>query len=78
MDADNHALAALRYLISKLDARFIAKLRKRASADGGIETDTIDALSEEEKQDKIEQTQRSTLNIKPWLRNDNEALWDVK
>jgi hypothetical protein len=28
IDAHNHALAALRYLIAKLDARFIARLRK--------------------------------------------------
>jgi Terminase RNaseH-like domain len=28
IDAHNHALAALRYLIAKLDSRFIARLRK--------------------------------------------------
>jgi hypothetical protein len=32
IDAHNHALAALRYLIAKLDARFIARLRKPGSA----------------------------------------------
>ncbi len=31
VDADNHALAALRYLISRLDARFMARLRKRST-----------------------------------------------
>jgi Terminase RNaseH-like domain/Terminase large subunit, T4likevirus-type, N-terminal len=30
IDAHNHALAALRYLIAKLDARFVARLRKPA------------------------------------------------
>lgn len=29
IDSDNHALAALRYLISKLDAGFLARLRQR-------------------------------------------------
>ena len=29
MDEHNHALGALRYLIAALDARFIARLRKR-------------------------------------------------
>ena len=32
VDEHNHALGALRYLISALDARFIAKLRKRPDA----------------------------------------------
>src|SRR5439155_27379335 len=29
IDADNHALAALRYLVSKIDSRFLARLRQR-------------------------------------------------
>ncbi len=29
LDADNHALAALRYLISRIDARFLARLRRQ-------------------------------------------------
>ena len=32
MDEHNHALGALRYLIAALDARFIARLRKRPDA----------------------------------------------
>lgn len=39
VDEHNHALAALRYLISRLDAHFVARLRRRAppeaSPDGG-------------------------------------------
>jgi hypothetical protein len=31
VDEDNHALAALRYLVSRLDARFIARLRRPGS-----------------------------------------------
>jgi hypothetical protein len=33
IDAHNHALAALRYLVSRLDARFIARLRRPFSRD---------------------------------------------
>jgi hypothetical protein len=33
VDEHNHALAALRYLISRLDARFIARLRRRPAPD---------------------------------------------
>ncbi len=33
VDAHNHALAALRYLVSRLDARFIARLRRGPSAE---------------------------------------------
>jgi phage terminase large subunit len=29
LDRDNHALAALRYLVARLDARFLARLRRR-------------------------------------------------
>ncbi len=39
VDEHNHALGALRYLVSKLDARFIARLRKRGTADGPPEDD---------------------------------------
>jgi hypothetical protein len=35
IDSDNHALAALRYLIWKIDARFMAKLKRRAE-DGPV------------------------------------------
>ena len=31
IDAHNHALAALRYLVSKLDERFVVQFRRQAS-----------------------------------------------
>src|SRR5271154_6631366 len=40
IDAHNHALAALRYLIAKLDARFIARLRKPTIATERRERET--------------------------------------
>jgi hypothetical protein len=36
VDEHNHALGALRYLISRLDARFIARLRKRPTGGTGV------------------------------------------
>jgi hypothetical protein len=48
VDADNHALAALRYLISRLDARFLARLRRgrpeppAPSADNRLSPDNED------------------------------------
>jgi hypothetical protein len=43
VDDHNHALGALRYLIAALDARFIAKLRKRPEAKTPIIVDPIDS-----------------------------------
>lgn len=42
IDDHNHALGALRYLVSRIDARFIAKLRRTAPAEGPIEDDAQD------------------------------------
>jgi hypothetical protein len=48
VDEHNHALGALRYLVSRIDSRFIAKLRRKApsAADGPIETDAIEEAGE--------------------------------
>jgi len=44
VDANNHALAALRYLISQLDARFLARLRSRKPAtDNDLDRQRADA-----------------------------------
>jgi Terminase large subunit, T4likevirus-type, N-terminal len=42
IDEHNHALGALRYLISRIDARFIAQLRTKAPAEGPVETEALD------------------------------------
>jgi hypothetical protein len=54
-DEHNHALAALRYLVSKLDAGRMGRLRRTAPTD-----DDPSPLHQAER---------------PWLRLDNEALW---
>jgi hypothetical protein len=42
VDENNHALGALRYLISRLDSRFIARLRRQAPAEGPVEVEVLD------------------------------------
>jgi hypothetical protein len=59
VDAHNHALAALRYLVSKLDARQMARLAGRK---GGGDT----AGEEAQERERTE---------KKWLSVGNEALW---
>ncbi|HEV3255383.1 MAG TPA: hypothetical protein VG013_00755 [Gemmataceae bacterium] len=60
VDDQNHALAALRYLISMLDARHMARLRKRSRQPDG----TPEAQAQPKPQPR------------PWLSVFNEQLWD--
>ncbi len=69
IDADNHALAALRYLISRLDHHFIARLRQKPK-DGPPELPEF-AKADPEKTKEYQKTH----GVKPWLRVDNPALW---
>jgi hypothetical protein len=62
LDANNHALAALRYLISRLDERRMARLRRAAPA--APEPPAAPSPSSAEPQPKDR-----------WLRLDNEDLW---
>jgi hypothetical protein len=39
IDDHNHALGALRYLVSRLDARFLARLRRKGEAEPAIATE---------------------------------------
>lgn len=69
VDEHNHALGALRYLISRLDSRFIAKLRGKAKSEGRIEVDTIDAID-------IEETAQAVHNAKPAPRSNRLDIND--
>lgn len=54
LDENNHALGALRYLVSRLDSRFMAALRKKANtSDGPIEQAEIEAAITEDFREKI-------------------------
>jgi hypothetical protein len=71
IDEHNHALGALRYLVSRLDARFIARLRKLT---GG--RDTVEGPIEEEP---VEQTGNSARKDREHQRRDmwnNEDVWE--
>lgn len=71
VDEDNHALGALRYLISRLDGRFIAKLRKIAPTQSErIEEDILD---EDETRQAVFAINRPKLIEQVDLRN--EDLW---
>lgn len=59
VDQNNHALAALRYLISRLDARFLAKFRHPGNPDSP--EGTVPAKPDNP--------------TAPWLRYDNPSLW---
>jgi hypothetical protein len=61
VDEHNHALAALRYLISRLDARQMARNRHGPGAAAAPDT-TPDAVP-------------PSRGKRPWLRLDNEQLW---
>lgn len=52
IDEHNHALGALRYMISRVDSRFIAKLRKIAPQEERIESDDVmpEAIKERTKE----------------------------
>jgi hypothetical protein len=72
VDENNHALGALRYLISMLDRRFIARLKERSKKQG----EPIEPL--QDKPMDLEETARSVFgahNPEKWLSVDNEQLW---
>jgi hypothetical protein len=64
VDDHNHALGALRYLISKLDARLLARMRKRAGGEQPIaDTSASDPATDGERP------------ANKWLRYSNEERW---
>ncbi len=64
VDEHNHALGALRYLISKVDARLLARFRKRAGGEQPVaDTSPPDTAADGER------------TASRWLRYSNEELW---
>jgi hypothetical protein len=72
VDADNHALGALRYLVSRLDYKFMARLKAKAAGPGAgpIEVEHEQTIRERER------AYCSRAGAKPWLSPDNEQLWE--
>ena len=66
VDEDNHALAALRYLISRIDARQMARLRKGRGAEDAAPGDPPPPGQPPPRK-----------KPRPWLRYDNEELWTI-
>lgn len=73
VDQDNHALGALRYLISRLDARFIAKLRKVTSGDHA----PVEADEEAAREKRIAETAAAVHGSRILTREmiNNQNLW---
>jgi hypothetical protein len=71
VDENNHALAALRYLVATLDAAFLARFRRAAAASGACERPG-DELAATNDAGGLAPAARQG---KPWLRADNEHLW---
>jgi len=69
VDEHNHALAALRYLVSRLDSRFITKLRGTAKSDGPIEVDAVAAS------DQLLEAARSIHRARPAFDVNDPDLW---
>jgi hypothetical protein len=61
IDQNNHALGALRYLVSRLDAHFLARLRRRGGEDIADRSDP--------------QGVKAGREADAWNRLDNEHLW---
>jgi hypothetical protein len=72
VDENNHALAALRYLVSKLDSRFIARLRQRVPATGPLEIEqrfpADEAEHDNDRPDRVGKARR---------RWEDPALWET-
>jgi hypothetical protein len=67
IDEHNHALGALRYLISRLDSRFIAKLRKVAPCEERIEIEA----EQIKQQQRVKEAATSIFGAQ----FDDENLW---
>jgi hypothetical protein len=77
VDENNHALAALRYMVSKLDAHYMAKLKRTQKVEGPEE---INQLGEqEEREERAYDTLRSLGKVQPqpWRERLNDpAIWE--
>jgi len=71
IDAHNHALAALRYLVSRVDAGVIARFRRR----GGAESEEGQGGKTPDKNARPTEQDRSVRPAKRWLSVYNEDLW---
>jgi hypothetical protein len=83
IDNDNHALSALRYLISRLDFRFIAKLRRKAPDRPPDEIPAVEGRSYYDLQGipsdadmaNRDESRRALGRKTEWLDPRNEQLW---
>lgn len=76
IDEHNHALGALRYLVSRIDARLIGRLRRQQEGGGGADEPTPEKLAEQ-----AEESARAVHHARPQQREvtrlDDEELWQT-
>jgi hypothetical protein len=72
IDAHNHALAALRYLVSRVDAGFLARFRRRG---GGESAERAGPSEGQQGQGGAEAASAPQRPRRPYLSIYNEALW---
>jgi hypothetical protein len=73
IDAHNHALAALRYLVSRIDAGFIARFRRRGRVES--EGQGGGAIGEGPDSRDSSMPDKSVRPTRPYLSIYNEDLW---
>jgi hypothetical protein len=71
VDEHNHALGALRYLVSRLDVHFIARLRKLGGREG-----TVDGPTEEEPVEQPGEMTRDELERRRRELWNKQSLWE--
>jgi hypothetical protein len=74
VDENNHALAALRYLVATLDAAFLARFRRAADGATGPRTDEVTEETTDSSH-PVTPSARHPVTSTPWLRFDNDRLW---
>jgi hypothetical protein len=74
IDADNHALSALRYLVSKVDVRYMAQLKRRMKGDGAPPEES-EADQAEKARERLAESARAVRGVFGFY-PDDDHLWD--
>jgi hypothetical protein len=74
VDENNHALAALRYLVATVDAAFLARFRRAADGATAVKRNEAGEAAVGSSH-PVTSSPGHPVKSKPWLRLDNELLW---
>ncbi len=76
VDDHNHALAALRYLVSRLDQRFIARLRRARLPEGPLDAEALEEARAADRQLAPAPTPRPAPSHLASVWDTDEHLWE--